>query len=233
MLLISNPKAFIAPSLPVLGRRTPTLVLWGAREVPTQAFSRHLRRASGPNLIMSSGTVTVRAGCRDDAHALLVMIQELAEFEKELDQVQMTVETLQRDGWPLPDEVAAGQQVRFETLFAEVGGLVVGFALFFHNYSTWEGVGVYLEDLYVNPEQRGKGVGTALMRAVAQVAQDRGCSRFQWQAIDFNSPAIEYYKNKLGARERMETGDAKWMNFIMNRQQVDSFLSKQTAHKSF
>ena len=75
----------------------------------------------------------------------------------------MTVEQLQRDGWPTAEQIGAGQQARFETLFAEVAGAVVGFALFFHNYSTWEGMGVYLEDLYVKPEHRGKGIGTALV----------------------------------------------------------------------
>lgn len=135
---------------------------------------------------------------------MLTMIQELAEYEKELDQVKMTVERLQKDGWP-----EDGKVKRFETLMAEVDGAVIGFALFFHNYSTWEGMGIYLEDLYVKPAHRGKGVGTALMRAVAETAQARDCARFQWQAIDFNAPAIAYYKSKLGARERMESGDAK------------------------
>ncbi len=75
----------------------------------------------------------------------------------------MTVEQLERDGWPSAEQRDAGHQARFETLFAEVAGVVVGFALFFHNYSTWEGTGVYLEDLYVKPKHRGKGVGTALV----------------------------------------------------------------------
>ena len=170
---------------------------------------------------------TVRPGRRDDAAALLMMIKELADYEKELDQVQMTVEKLQQDGWPSADDVAAGKTARFETVFAEVDGKVVGFALFFHNYSTWEGMGLYLEDLYVKPAHRGRGVGTALMRAVASIAQARDCCRFQWQAIDFNAPAIEYYKNKLGARERQETGDAKWLNFIMDRKQIAEFAASK------
>jgi diamine N-acetyltransferase len=181
--------------------------------------------AADPESTMSvNGPCTIRPGRRDDAEALLAMIKDLAEYEKELDQVKMTVQKLQFDGWPLPEEVAAGHQARFETLFAEVEGEIVGFALWFHNYSTWEGMGIYLEDLYVKPAHRGKGVGTALMKAVAVTAQQRDCCRFQWQAIDFNSPAIEYYKTKLGARERMETGNAKWVNFIMDRSQIAAFV---------
>ena len=134
---------------------------------------------------------TIRPGTRADAPALLEMIRELADFEKELDQCSMTVDVLARDGWPDAAERAAGVTgPRFSTLFAEECGLVVGFALFFHNYSTWEGLGVYLEDLYVRPACRGRGVGTALMRGVGSVAEKAGCARFQWQCIDFNSPPV-------------------------------------------
>jgi GNAT superfamily N-acetyltransferase len=176
-------------------------------------------------------TVTMRPGTRADAPALLRMIRELAEYEKELDQCLMTVETLATDGWPTAEEATAGREPRFRTLFAEdkEGGLI-GFALYFHNYSTWEGMGIYLEDLYVMPASRGFGVGTALIRGVASVAEAEGCTRFQWQCIDFNTPSIEYYK-RLGARERVETPDAatpntpsKWLSFIMDKDALQKFV---------
>jgi GNAT superfamily N-acetyltransferase len=73
-----------------------------------------------------------------------------------------------------------------------------------------------LEDLYVKPTFRGAGIGTNLIRSVASAAEQRGCARLQWQCIDFNSPAIEYYKS-IGARQRVESADAKWLNYIMDR----------------
>ena len=85
--------------------------------------------------------VQIRPARREEAGELLGMIIELAEMEKEADQVKNTVEQLQSDGWPTAEEVAAGRSPRFEVLYAEVGGAVVGFALFFQNYSTWEGLG--------------------------------------------------------------------------------------------
>jgi GNAT superfamily N-acetyltransferase len=167
--------------------------------------------------------VVVRPGRRDEAGLLLEMIRELAELEKELEQVKITVDTLQRDGWPLPAEVAAGAAPKFEVLFAEADGVVVGMALFFHNYSTWEGLGVYLEDLYVKPSFRSRGIGTALICGVAQKAEERGCARLQWQVIDFNEPAIKYYRS-LGARERVEKPvdgfDGKWLNYICDREAI-------------
>lgn len=137
---------------------------------------------------MAAATCVVRVGRREDACHLLELIRELAVVENELDQVKMTEETLVRDGWPLPEEVAAGAVPRFDVLFAEVDGAVVGFALYFHNYSTWEGLGIYLEDLYVKKDFRGRGIGTQLIRGVAKVAEQRGCARLQWQVIDFNKP---------------------------------------------
>ncbi|KAJ1495189.1 histone acetyltransferase [Baffinella frigidus] len=177
---------------------------------------------------MAAATCVVRVGRREDACHLLELIRELAVVENELDQVKMTEETLVRDGWPLPEEVAAGAVPRFDVLFAEVDGAVVGFALYFHNYSTWEGLGIYLEDLYVKKDFRGRGIGTQLIRGVAKVAEQRGCARLQWQVIDFNKPAIKYYES-LGARERVEAPvagfDGKWLNFIADRDVIHSLAA--------
>ena len=147
---------------------------------------------------------------------------------QEADQVQMTEAQLARDGWPNADEQAAGYtQPRFSCLIAEDerSKQPCGFALFFYNYSTWEGMGVYLEDLYVSPAARGAGVGTRLIKAVAQVAVEHNCARLQWQVIDFNKAGLDFYVNRVGARERVETGDAKWMNMIMDRAALAKFTS--------
>ena len=107
-----------------------------------------------------------------------------------------------------------GEKPAAEALIAEGAEGPLGFALFFHNFSTWTGKrGVYLEDLYVTPEARGQGVGGALLTHLAGVALDRGCARFEWSVLDWNTPAIGFYK-ALGAVPMDEwtvmrlTGDA-------------------------
>ena len=87
-----------------------------------------------------------------------------------------------------------------------------------------KGLSLYLEDLYVQEASRGKGVGLALLRAVAAVAKENDCARWQWQCIDWNSSALGFYRERMGARERVETGDAKWINLIMGRPEIDAFL---------
>lgn len=127
-----------------------------------------------------------------DAPTLHAFIRALAEYEREPDAVEVSAETLA--------EQLAAPRPPFECLLAEADGRPVGFALFFHNYSTWRGrPGLYLEDLFVPPEHRGRGVGTALLRALAGLAVERGCPRFEWSVLDWNRPAIEFYE-KLGAR---------------------------------
>ena len=144
----------------------------------------------------STMAAVVRLGRRDEACHLLEMIRELAVFENELDQVKMTEATLMQDGWPLPEAVAAGAVPRFLVLFAEVDGALVGFALFYNNYSTWEGLGMYLEDLYVKKDFRGRGVGTQLIRRVPEVDSScrllivplfRGSSRFESLVLSHHS----------------------------------------------
>lgn len=129
--------------------------------------------------------VTVRPAIRSDAAFILAMIRELARFEKSEDSVRATVADLERDGW--------GETPRFEALIAEQAGAPVGFALYFHNYSTWEGrVGLYLEDLYVRPEARRSGAGRRLMARLAAIALERGCPRLDLSVLDWN-PARRFY----------------------------------------
>ena len=150
-------------------------------------------------------TVTIRPATPQDAALILRFIRELAEFEREPDAVKATEESLKH---ALFDERSA------EAVIAEQEGKPMGFALFFHNFSTWTGrKGLYLEDLYVTPEARGSGVGTALLRHLAGIALDRDCGRFEWAVLDWNTPAIDFY-TAVGAdsldewRIRRVTGEA-------------------------
>lgn len=150
-------------------------------------------------------TVNIRPATPQDAALILRFIRELAEFEREPDAVKATEESLAH---ALFDERSA------EAVIAEQEGKPMGFALFFHNFSTWTGrKGLYLEDLYVTPEARGSGVGTALLRHLAGIALDRDCGRFEWAVLDWNTPAIDFY-TAMGAesldewRIRRVTGDA-------------------------
>ncbi len=132
----------------------------------------------------------IRLATRSDVPQILAYVRELAEFEREPDAVVATEALL---------ENALFEECSAEALMAEVDSAPVGFALFFHNFSTWEGKkGIYLEDLYVTPSARGQGVGTALLSHLAGIALDRECARFEWAVLDWNQPAIDVYR-KIGA----------------------------------
>ena len=127
---------------------------------------------------------------REDTPEILYFIKELAAYEKMSDEVVAKLDTLEY--W-LFDEKKA------EVIFAVVDGERVGFALFFHNFSTFLGrAGIYLEDLFVKEEYRGNGYGKALLKKLAQIAVERGCGRLEWWCLDWNKPSIEFYKH-MGA----------------------------------
>ncbi len=135
--------------------------------------------------------LTLRAAEERDLPVILTFIRELAAYENMLDQVVATEELLRE--WLFEKQKA-------EVLLAEAEGEALGFALFFHNFSTFLGrAGLYLEDLYVRPAYRGRGVGKALLRALARIAVERGCGRLEWSCLDWNKPSIAFYLS-LGAR---------------------------------
>ena len=136
---------------------------------------------------------TIRAAVAEDAALILSFVRELAEYEREPDAVKLTEAELVRDGFP-----AAGGERYFECLIAEEDGSPAGFALFFLVYSTWRGRALHLEDLIVRPQFRGRGIGKALLTKVAAVAVERDCALLFWHVLDWNTPAIEFYKS-LGA----------------------------------
>lgn len=137
-------------------------------------------------------TTTVRPATRSDVPLIFRLICDLAEYERLRHEVRA-------DAAGLASRLF-GERPYAEVLIAEIDGAPVGFALFFHNFSTFEGKpGVYLEDLYVDPAVRGRGAGKALLKRLAGIAVERDCGRLEWAVLDWNQPAIGFYK-RLGAR---------------------------------
>jgi GNAT superfamily N-acetyltransferase len=148
----------------------------------------------------------IRAATPADVPVILAFIRELAAFEREPDAVHATESML--------SEALFGDRPAAEAVIAQVDGAPAGFALFFHNFSTWTGRrGLYLEDLYVTPAVRGQGLGRALLTHLAGIAIDRDCGRFEWSVLDWNAPAIALYR-AIGAEPlddwtiQRVTGDA-------------------------
>lgn len=134
--------------------------------------------------------LTFRNAERSDAALILRFIKKLADYEKMSDEVVADEKTLEH--WIFDRQKA-------EVIFALADGKEVGFALFFHNFSTFLGrAGIYLEDLFVDPEYRGKGYGKALLGKLAAIAVERGCGRLEWWCLDWNQPSIDFYRS-LGA----------------------------------
>lgn len=134
----------------------------------------------------------IRSAQPDDVGLIIGFIRELAEYEKLSDQVVVDPAQMR--------EHLFGTRPFAEVLIGEVDGAAAGFALFFHNYSTFLGKpGIYLEDLYVRSSARGTGLGTALLGKLASLAIERGCGRLEWSVLDWNEPAIDFYK-RLGAQ---------------------------------
>jgi GNAT superfamily N-acetyltransferase len=134
--------------------------------------------------------ISVRDAQIEDAPLLLEFIRALADYEGLLEQVEADEDDLRKT-------IFTGKGA--EVLIAEYDGKAAGYALFFHNYSTFKGkAGLYIEDLFVKPEFRGKGLGKALFRHIARLADRRGCGRLEWSCLDWNTPSIDFYKH-LGA----------------------------------
>ena len=146
----------------------------------------------------------IRPARVEDVPVILQLIRDLATYERAPNDVTATEEQLV--------EVLFGERPAAEVLLAFEGQWPVGFAVFFYNFSTWLGrPGLYLEDLFVKPEKRGKGYGRALLVELAKIAQDRECGRMEWAVLDWNEPAIKFYR-VLGAKPMDE-----WTVFRLTR----------------
>jgi GNAT superfamily N-acetyltransferase len=140
--------------------------------------------------------LNIRPATRADAPVIASLVRELADYEKLLDEAKATAEDFLR-------EIESPNPV-IHVLIAEWDGSPCGFALYFFNFSTFVGrPGLYLEDLFVRPAQRSHGIGRALLRALARIASQRGCGRMEWAVLDWNEPALRFYKS-LDARQMNE-----------------------------
>jgi GNAT superfamily N-acetyltransferase len=145
---------------------------------------------------MARAALSIRRGTRRDVSTIVALIRGLAEYERLVHEVEITPAQARRHGF--------GRRPYFETLICRRGRRPVGFALYFFTYSTFLGrPSLYLEDLFVLPEERGRGAGRALLRALGKVAMARGCGRMEWTVLDWNAPAIRFYR-RIGARLHKE-----------------------------
>lgn len=155
---------------------------------------------------------TIRPATTEDAGIILNFITELAVYEKEPDAVVATEEDIVNNLF--------NPETTTRALICLENGQPVGFAVYFLNFSTWLGRdGLFLEDLYVSPEQRGKGFGLALLRHLARIAVERGCGRFEWNVLDWNEPAIRFYE-ALGAKAQSE-----WVGYRLDGQALADFAA--------
>lgn len=153
--------------------------------------------------------MNIRKGNKEDLKAAFELIKELAVFEKAPDEVENTVESMMIDGF--------GDKPVFEFFVAEEGKEVIGLALYYYSYSTWKGKSLYLEDLIVKEAHRGKGIGKQLFDRVMLKAKEEAVCRVDWQVLDWNEPAINFYK-KLGAHL-----DGEWINCRLYKEQIERY----------
>jgi GNAT superfamily N-acetyltransferase len=166
----------------------------------------------------SQSNFEIRPARVEDVPVILELIRELATYERAPDEVTATEKQLV--------DVLFGERPAAEVLLVFEGKSPIGFAVFFHNFSTWLGrPGLYLEDLFVKPEKRGKGYGRALLIDLAKIARDRACGRMEWAVLNWNEPAIKFYR-ALGAKSLDE-----WTVFRLTREGIAELAKSESIVK--
>lgn len=202
----------------LLGATHARMHAHGPRAAHPGAASRVVASASRDRLVQ------IRSATAADAGIIRDFVLELARYVGMEDQAKLSRDDFATD-------LSAGL---YWCAIASLDEAPVGFALCYYTYSTWEGKGLYLEDLFVRPDARRQGVGMSLMTAVAQRALDSGCARLQWQTLDTNQNAIAFYTGpRIGASERVEDNDVRWCNLIMRSPEMKAFVQREVrgAHE--
>jgi GNAT superfamily N-acetyltransferase len=158
--------------------------------------------------------ITTRAGIKSDLPHSLELIRELAEFERAPHEVTNSLEKMEEDGF--------GSHPVFGFFVAESGGRIIGLSLYYWRYSTWKGKRLYLEDIIVTESERGKGAGKLLFERTMQKSLEENCTGMMWQVLDWNEPAINFYK-KYGSKL-----DGEWVNCSLEAEQIRKFASGQS-----
>ncbi|WP_276367987.1 GNAT family N-acetyltransferase [Chryseolinea sp. H1M3-3] len=161
---------------------------------------------------MRNVATSIRVGRKEDLPRVFELVKELAEFERAPNEVINTVELMEQDGF--------GPNPIYGFFVAENENGIVGLSLYYWRYSTWKGKRLYLEDIIVTEKERGKNIGKLLFERTMQHALDENCSGMMWQVLDWNEPAINFYK-KYGA-----TIQSEWMNCMLENFQIKAFFSK-------
>lgn len=157
--------------------------------------------------------IKIRQANSDDSPIIHQFVIDLAQYEKAEDQVTATIDMIRSS---IFDSNGA-----IDARICEYDGEPIGFAVFFYNYSTWQGKkGLYLEDLYISPSHRGKGAGKAMLQHLAKLAVDQDCGRFEWSVLDWNSPAIDFYES-IGALPKDE-----WIMYQLADERLTAFANK-------
>lgn len=151
----------------------------------------------------------IREGNKEDLPQVLELIKELAEYEKALDQVENTVNAMERDGF--------GDNPIFGLFVAEKGAAIVGISIYYYRYSTWKGKRLYLEDIVVTEKERGSGIGKLLFDRTIEHARLTSCTGMMWQVLDWNEPAINFYKKYYNA-----SFDGGWINCSLSLKDTDN-----------
>ena len=157
---------------------------------------------------------TIRKANSDDVKDILRLLIELAVYEKEPDAVKVTEKELIRDGF--------GENPKYQCILAEADNTIVGLAFYTPRYSTWVGDTLHLEDLIVTEKMRGKGIGTILYKSFLEEARRRDVNRVEWSVLDWNKPAIDFYKNPGAIIDGLD----QWTIVRMNKQIIDDYLSR-------